>query len=169
MPNPAGNRGPVMGQAGADLIKRYESCAKPVGAGRFAAYPDPGTGNAPWTIGWGATGPDIRPGLVWTQAQCDARLDRDITSHAATVARLIGEAKTTRNQFDALTSFQYNTGKLGQSTLLKKHVAGDYAGATVEFGKWTRAAGAALEGLVKRRTAEATLYATPDQPAAPAQ
>jgi GH24 family phage-related lysozyme (muramidase) len=35
--------------------------------GRFDAYPDPATGGAPWTIGWGSTGPDITKGTVWTK------------------------------------------------------------------------------------------------------
>lgn len=152
----------TIGKVGADLIKRHEGCAKPTGGGTFAAYPDPGSGADPWTIGWGSTGPDIKPGLVWTQAQCDARFDRDIRTYIATVARLIGLAPTTQNQFDAMVSFQYNTGKLGKSTLLKKHLAGDHAGAQAEFGKWTRAAGKVMSGLVKRRAAEAALYAMPD-------
>ncbi|HID1023608.1 TPA: glycoside hydrolase family protein, partial [Klebsiella michiganensis] len=34
---------------GIALIKRFEGC-------RLTAYPDPGTGGAPWTIGYGWTG-----------------------------------------------------------------------------------------------------------------
>lgn len=33
------------------------------------AYPDPLTGGEPWTIGIGHTGPEVHPGLVWTEAQ----------------------------------------------------------------------------------------------------
>jgi lysozyme len=43
------------------LIKRFEGCV-------LEAYPDPGTGNDPWTVGWGSTGPGIRKGVVWTEA-----------------------------------------------------------------------------------------------------
>jgi hypothetical protein len=39
------------------LVKRFEGCARARPDGLVAAYPDPGTGGAPWTIGWGATGP----------------------------------------------------------------------------------------------------------------
>ncbi len=28
---------------------------------RLTAYPDPGTGGAPWTVGWGHTGPEVGP------------------------------------------------------------------------------------------------------------
>ena len=155
-----------IGSAGAALIKHYESCAKAIGGGQFDAYPDPGTGGDPWTIGWGTTGADIKKGLIWTQAQCDARFDHDILTYVATVAQVIGKARTSQNQFDAMVSFHYNTGKLPGSTLLKLHIAGDFAGAAAQFGKWTHAAGKVLPGLITRRAAEAAMYATPDAPAA---
>ncbi|MEQ1641654.1 MAG: lysozyme, partial [Novosphingobium sp.] len=52
-PLPAGE-GLHVSTAGLVLIKRFEGCAKRRSDGRFEAYPDPGTGGAPWTIGWGA-------------------------------------------------------------------------------------------------------------------
>jgi lysozyme len=36
------------------------------------AYPDPLTGGAPWTIGIGHTGPEVRQGLVWTDDQIES-------------------------------------------------------------------------------------------------
>jgi lysozyme len=59
-----------------------------------------------------------------------------------------------------MVSLAYNigSGAFGQSTLLKKHIAGDYAGAAREFAKWNKAAGQVLAGLTKRRAAEAALY-----------
>ena len=45
---------------------------------RLAAYPDPLSGGAPWTIGCGHTGSDVHPGLVWTEAEASAVLDGDI-------------------------------------------------------------------------------------------
>ena len=50
------------------LIKRWEGCV-------LRAYKCPA---GVWTIGWGATGPDIVEGLRWTQAQADDRLARDV-------------------------------------------------------------------------------------------
>jgi GH24 family phage-related lysozyme (muramidase) len=128
--------------------------------GLVEAYPDPGTGGAPWTIGWGATGPDVAPGTVWTQAQCDARLAHDLARFAAAVDEAIGDAPTGQAQFDALVSFHYNTGAIARATLTRKHVAGDFAGAAREFGRWTRAGGRVLAGLVRRRAAEAGLYSS---------
>ena len=46
--------------AGYRLIQSWEGC-------RLRAYPDPASGGAPWTIGYGHTGPQVKPGLVISQ------------------------------------------------------------------------------------------------------
>lgn len=153
-----------VGPAGIALVKRFEGCARLRTDGLIEAYPDPGTGGAPWTIGWGATGRDrfngamIARGTRWTQAQCDARLAEDLAAYAAEVAAAIGGALTTQSQFDALVSFHYNTGAIARATLTQKHIAGDHAGAAREFARWNRAGGRVMQGLVRRRAAEAELY-----------
>jgi GH24 family phage-related lysozyme (muramidase) len=149
-------------QAALDLIRQYEGCAQKRPDGTFAAYPDPGTHGPPWTVGWGTTGADVNQHTIWTQQQCDARLQSDVTAFAAHVAALIGSAPTTQHQFDAMVDFAYNLGigNLASSTLLKRHKAGDHAGAALEFGKWNKAAGRVLPGLTRRRAAEAALYSS---------
>ncbi|MBV8685381.1 MAG: lysozyme [Alphaproteobacteria bacterium] len=143
-------------------IQQFEGCAKKRSDGSFEAYPDPGTGGDPWTIGWGSTGADIKKGMVWTQQQCDERFGEHVAQFAASVAKALGGAPTTQPQFDAMVSFAYNVGvgNLQSSTLLKKHKAGDYAGAALEFAKWNKAAGKVLPGLTRRRAAEAALYSS---------
>jgi lysozyme len=145
--------------AGLALIRKWEGCARRRPDGNFEAYPDPGTGGAPWTIGWGSTGPEISQGTVWTQGQCDVRLERDVARFAAEVSRAIGDAPTVQGQFDAMVSFHYNTGAIARATLTKRHIAGDHAGAAMEFGKWINAGGRPLTGLRRRRAEEAALYA----------
>ncbi len=147
-----------IGPAGIALIKRFEGCARVRSDGLVEAYPDPGTGGEPWTIGWGATGDGIGPETVWTQAECDARLERDLERYGAEVAHAIGDAPTSQAQFDAMVSFHYNTGAIARATLTRRHVAGDHAGAAEEFARWKFAGGRVLSGLVKRRAAEAELY-----------
>ena len=161
LPEPPGIRPAprAIGLAGIALIKRFEGCARQRRDGRFAAYPDPGTGGAPWTIGWGATGKDIASGTVWSQAECDARLERDLIRFAREVTRTLGIAPTTQAQFDALVSFHYNTGAIAKAALTRLHKAGRFAEAGAEFGKWVHAGGKRLPGLVRRRRAEAALYA----------
>ncbi|OYW45531.1 MAG: glycoside hydrolase [Sphingomonadales bacterium 32-68-7] len=154
-PEPTPSR---IGQAGVALIKRFEGCARRRGDGLIEAYPDPATGDVPWTIGWGATGAGISRGTVWTQAQCDARLEADLARYAGEVARELEGAPTSQAQFDALVSFHYNTGAIGRATLARKHKAGDFAGAAAEFARWNRAGGRVMPGLTRRRAAEAALY-----------
>lgn len=154
----------AVGPAGTALIKRFEGCARLRPDGMVAAYPDPGTGGEPWTIGWGATGKDhfnggrIGPATMWTQAQCDARLAADLGRYAADVAAALGDAPTTQAQFDALVAFHYNTGAIARATLTRKHREGDREGAAREFARWNRAGGKVMKGLVRRRAAEAELY-----------
>ena len=147
-----------IGPAGISLIRKWEGCAKKRDDGLIEAYPDPGSGGDPWTIGWGSTGADITPGLIWTQEQCDARLKRDLARYARDVAAAISGVSTTPGQFDALVSFHYNTGAIAKATLTRLHRAGQFAEARAEFSKWINAGGRVMPGLVKRRTEEARLY-----------
>ena len=145
---------------GIALIKRFEGCASLRPNGLVAAYPDPATGGAPWTIGWGATGAEIGPETLWTQGECDERLERDLARYSADVACAIDDAPTSQPQFDALVSFHYNTGAIARATLTRRHCEGDFDGATREFQRWNKAAGRVLKGLTNRRMAEAQLYAS---------
>jgi lysozyme len=149
---------------GIALIHRFEGYARKLPNGDCQAYPDPGSGGAPWTIGWGSTtdeyGNPIKPGTVWTQERANTRFARHLEQFESEVTAILGNTPTTQNQYDALVSFAYNLGsdKLRGSTLMRKHKMGDYAGAAQEFHRWTRASGRVLQGLVRRRKAEADLY-----------
>lgn len=147
-----------VGPAGLLLIKQFEGCARRRGDGLIAAYPDPGTGGDPWTIGWGSTGAGIARGTIWTQAQCDARLEADLVRFAREVEFALDGAPTAAGQFDALVSFHYNTGAIARATLTRLHRAGNHAAAAAEFARWNRAGGRVLPGLTRRRDAEAKLY-----------
>jgi lysozyme len=152
---------------GLALIQEFEGY-------RGTTYPDPAPGNhgLPVTGGWGTTsdehGKPLPLGVAWPRERWEALLRRDIARFEAAVNTLLGNAPTTQQQYDALVSFAYNVGPdideddkaegLGDSTLLKKHLRGDYAGAAREFAKWNKAGGRALAGLTRRRTAEAELY-----------
>ena len=137
---------------GIALMHKWEGC-------RLEAYPDPGSANGkPWTIGWGSTGSDIDLGTVWTQKQADERFERDLELYARQVAKAIGDAPTTQDQFDALVAFHYNTGAIKTATLTKRHIAGDYEGAAREFRKWRFNDGKEMRGLVNRRADEERLY-----------
>ena len=125
---------------------------------RLTAYQDVG---GVWTIGYGHTGPNVRAGLTITQAEADALLRSDVEDAVTCVNRAVN-VPITQNQFDALVDFCFNCGRgsLLQSTLLRKVNIGDFAGAAAQFALWDHAGGEVVEGLVKRRTAEAELFAS---------
>lgn len=140
----------IASDAGKQIIKDAEGLS-------LKAYPDPGTGGAPWTIGYGHTG-GVGQHDVITEARADELLANDLHHFELAVARLC--PVTTQPQFDALVSFSFNLGEnaLEGSTLRKLHNEGQYAAAANEFGKWTHANGKELPGLVTRRAAEAKRY-----------
>lgn len=140
-------------QNGIAVLKHFESCS-------LSAYPDPATGGAPWTIGWGHTGPEVVPGLVWTQSKADAQLLVDLSARELTVSCAV-TGDVDQGQFDALVDFVYNlgAGNFEGSTLLKLVNAGDMSGAAAQFARWNRAAGKPMRGLTRRRAAEAALFA----------
>lgn len=152
-----------IGARGIALIKEFEGCHRIRKDGLVEAYPDPGSGNLPITIGWGTTRIDGKPfplGTVITRERADALLVADLTRFADAVIQALGPAlaRTSQAQFDALVSFHYNTGAIARATLTAKHRAGDFKGAAVEFLRWNRAGGRVLAGLTRRRKAEAALY-----------
>lgn len=140
-------------QNGIAVLKYFENCS-------LSAYPDPATGGAPWTIGWGHTGPEVVPGLIWTQAKADAQLLDDLAEREMSVSCAV-TAALSQGQFDALIDFVYNlgSGNFEGSTLLKLVNAGDMSGAAAQFARWNRAAGKPMRGLTRRRAAEAALFA----------
>lgn len=127
---------------------------------RLRAYPDPATGGDPWTIGVGHTGPGVKPGMVITGAHSKAYLHHDLARFEKAVTVGLSGKPTTQNQFDAMVSLCFNVGPANflNSTLLRKHLTRDYAGAKAEFAKWNKANKKVMAGLTRRRAAEAALY-----------
>ncbi|MBU6229460.1 MAG: lysozyme [Cyanobacteria bacterium REEB459] len=154
---------PVQGkinQAGLTIIKTFEGL-------RTKAYPDPGTGGEPWTIGYGHTSaagpPPVYPGLTITVAEAETILKRDLEKFERSVNQVVTRTPSS-DQFSAMVSFAFNAGtnSLRDSTLLKKHNAGDFAGAADEFLRWVYAGGQIMPGLQRRRKAERALYLSQD-------
>ena len=137
-----------LSDSGVNLIKAFEGL-------RLSAYQDSG---GIWTIGYGHIG-GVQPGDRITQGQAEELLRKD-TGWAQDAVRQQVHVPLTQRQFDALTSFTFNlgAGALNGSTLLSKLNAGDYAGAQAEFGRFVHAGGRVLQGLVRRRAAEADLF-----------
>jgi lysozyme len=140
---------------GRALIQQFEKCV-------LKAYPDPGTGGDPWTIGWGECGPDIVKGVVWSQNYADRRFELALVQRERTVERLV-KVPLTDNEFAALVSFEYNAGALANSTLLRMLNAGKPRSEVAEeFRKWVWAGGRVMNGLIRRRAAERDLFLRPN-------
>jgi len=138
------------------LVREFEGC-------KLKAYPDPGTGGDPWTIGWGSTGPGIGPGTVWTQQQADEALLRDVRQfHKAVLKALPMVGQWSGNRQAALTSFAYNVGigALQESTLRRRLIAGEDPALVVreELPRWNKGGDGVMPGLTRRRAAEVAVF-----------
>lgn len=113
------------------------------------------------TIGWGHTGPDVKPGMTIDRAQAEALLAADLREFERGVDAVLGNA--TDNQFSACVSLAYNIGlgNFRKSSVLREHQAGNFALAADAFRLWNKGGGKVLPGLVKRRSQEAALYRKP--------
>ena len=153
-----------MGLTGLILLKHFEGC-------ELVAYPDPGTGSSPWTIGYGNTfypsGQRVQKGDTITQEQANDLLLTLLPRFEAFVRKKIFIGLLP-HQFDALVDFVYNT---GGRYINKNGKAQDYDLFRLVNAKtpgdqlrryWENCAvtggGQRLNGLVKRRKAEAELF-----------
>lgn len=136
------------GQAGIDLIKKYEGC-------RLDAYKCPA---GVWTIGYGHTG-DVKPDQRITQAQAETILIADLEKFEKKVNIYYSRYRWTQNEFDALVSFAFNLGSIDQLT------AGGTRNREVIAEKmllYNKAAGKVLPGLTRRRSEERALFLRKD-------
>ena len=137
---------------GIELIKKFEGC-------RLKAYQD---SVDVWTIGYGHT-EGVYEGMEISQHQADIMLSSDLVKYANYINEYV-TVSLNPNQFDALTSWVYNLGpgNLKSSTMLKVLNEGSYDDVPFQIKRWNKAGGKVLKGLVRRREAEAELFATGD-------
>ena len=91
------------------LVKPFEGYHKRLPDGGCMAYPDPGTGREPWTIGWGTTGPEVKQDTVWTEQQAQSALDRELMGKALGVLKYSPQlGAEAEKRFAAIISFAYN-------------------------------------------------------------
>lgn len=155
------NDGLRLSSEGGALVRSFEGCLTPTDTTKtkFRPYVCPA---GVLTIGWGHTndnGRKFKPGDIWTRGECDAEFRADMQRFEAAVRRRV-KVELTQHQFDALVSFTYNCGEgnLAKSSLLRKVNVGDFKGAASAFALWNRGGGRVLNGLTRRRAAEAALF-----------
>ena len=96
---------------GLALTEQFEGC-------RLSAYKDQ---VGVWTIGYGHTEPDVKPGITITNAQAEALLAQDVKRAESCVNNLVS-VQLTQQEFDALVDFIFNlgTGAFSSSTMLRE-------------------------------------------------
>ncbi len=139
---------------GRKLIEQFEGCI-------LRAYQD---SVGVWTIGFGHTSaagaPFVRPGMTITREMADAILGADLAAVENDVNHHV-MATLSQNQFDALVSFDFNTGALDRSNVLRDINTGNFAAVRADLMMWDHAGGRVLPGLYRRREAEADLFEKP--------
>lgn len=142
---------------GLAVVQAFEGCLSPDGNGRFKPYVCPA---GVLTIGWGHTNhhhPLFTNSDRWSQAKCDEVLRGDLGGFELRVEKLAPEVKL-QHRFDALVSWAYNTGGPSDSSVWKYARAGDVEETRVRLSRWNKGGGRVLNGLVRRREAEADLF-----------
>ena len=142
-------------QEGLSLIKHFEGCPTDE-EGNVIAYQD---AVEVWTIGYGHT-KGVQEGDKWTKEKAEFMLWRELEDEYEGYINDYVHVPLNQNQFDALCSWVYNLGpaNLKVSTLLKKLNNGEYEEVPAQIKRWNKAGGKVLEGLVRRRNAEALMF-----------
>ena len=138
----------MISEEGKALIKKFEGCElEPY---RCSA--------GVLTCGYGHT-KTVTEGEVWSQAHAEHMLDLDLEEFEGYIHDLV-KVDLTQNQFDALVAWTFNLGptNLRESTLLKVLNNGKHDQVPAQIVRWNRAGGEVLDGLVRRRKAEALLW-----------
>lgn len=95
-----------------------------------------------------------------TQEQAERFLQEDLAKFERMVERYDGVYRWSQNQFDALVSFSFNIGSLGQLTKNGSRSKGEIAEKMLQYNK---SGGKTNAGLTERRKAERDLFLKPAQ------
>tara|TARA_R110000787_G_scaffold49287_2_gene118317 strand:+ start:799 stop:1242 length:444 start_codon:yes stop_codon:yes gene_type:complete len=133
---------------GLELIKKFEGC-------ETKAYQD---SVGVWTIGYGHT-KNVKEGDEISEDYAMSMLKEEIVEYEQYIENLI-DISLSQCEFDALCSWVYNLGptNLKESTLLKELNHANFERVPDEIKRWNKAGGKVLDGLKRRREAEALLF-----------
>ena len=135
-------------QEGLSLIKKFEGCE--LEAYKCAA--------GVWTIGYGST-KGVNEGDTITQEGADKLLTEEMHEYEGYINDMV-TVDLKQNEFDALVSWVFNLGpsNLSSSTLLNRLNNKMWDDVPNQIKRWNKAGGEVLQGLVRRREAEALLF-----------
>lgn len=99
---------------------------------------------------------NVTPGKVYSKAECEARLERQLIAHAKPVVECVPGLTRHPNATAAAVSLAYNIGPSAfcRSTVAKRFNRSDWKGGCDAMLMWNRAGGRVIQGLVNRRRAE---------------
>ncbi|TQK10264.1 lysozyme [Herbaspirillum sp. SJZ107] len=102
---------------------------------------------------------NAQDGKIYTPAECDAQLDRDLDRHAAGIAKCVPMDRLTDGQKVAFVDAAFNIGvpAFCGSSMARRTNAGDMAGACDALLLWNKVGGREVAGLTKRRQREREL------------
>jgi lysozyme len=112
-----------------------------------------------WTACYGET-KGIRPGMKFTQAQCDTMFIGSLAEHEAGMRKCLAAPDALPEKtYVSFVSVTYNIGVGGfcGSSMARHANAGDLVGACDALLRWNKAGGTVVKGLVNRRKAEREL------------
>ena len=94
-----------------------------------------------------------------TQEEADKLLMEDVAKFEGSVTRAV-KVPLSQNQYDAIVSWTFNLGpsNLSSSTMLRVLNEGKYDEVPSQIRRWNKAGGKTLQGLIRRRDAEALLF-----------
>jgi len=135
-------------QEGIALIKKFEGC-------KLEAYKCPA---GVWTIGYGHT-KDVKEGDRINKDEANYLLEEEMEEYEKYINNMV-EVDLNQSQFDSLCAWIYNLGptNFGNSTLRKVLNEGKYDEVPQQIKRWNKSNGEVLNGLIKRREAEALLF-----------
>ena len=135
-------------EEGIQLIKNFEGC-------RTEAYQD---SVGVWTIGYGHT-KGVFEGMIISKDDADEMLLEELEEYEEYVEEYV-EVPLSQNEFDALVCWTYSLGptNLRNSPLLIVLSQSKFDEVPEQIKRWNKAGGEVLNGLVRRREAEALLF-----------
>lgn len=139
---------------GESIIREFEGC-------RLQAYPDLVN---QWTIGFGHSGPDVKPGMVISKEKAEELLLGDIRAFSNRVESIV-HSGLNDNQFSAAVCFAYNIREWATTPIFGLLSRGDVDEAKKHWLLYDKKTlgGQKIEivGLKRRRQAELDLFCKP--------
>ena len=144
-------------QEGLSLIKKFEGC--PIENGHAVSYK---CAAGVWTIGYGSTkyeGKPVHGGMCITTQEAEDLLIHEMEEYEGYINDMV-KTDLKQNEFDALVAWVFNLGpsNFNSSTLLQKINNKDWEDVPNQIKRWNKAGGKVLQGLIRRREAEALLF-----------